>query len=274
MINVAAICNIKNFPLMAEYGLATIFFLILSSIFYFIPVLLVSAELATGWPDRGVYTWVKEGLSPRLGFLAVWLQWIENVIWYPMILSFIAATFAYVFMPELAQNKIYVITVVLVAFWTATLVNFLGMKTSGWISSIGALFGTILPIALIILLGIFWLASGHTPHIQFNVQALIPDLTSIHELALLSGFLMSFAGMEMSAVHARDVKNPNRDYPKAILLSAVIIIAFSAIGSLTIAAVVPFDKIELTSGGMEAFTYLFNAFNMGWAGRCCVNSYG
>ena len=265
MINVAAICNIKNFPLMAEYGLATVFFLILASILYFIPVSLVSAELATGWPERGVYTWVKEGLGPRLCFLAVWLQWIENVIWYPTILSFIAATFAYVFMPELAENKLYVISVVLVAFWSTTLVNFFGMKTSGWISSIGALFGTILPIALIILLGIFWMASGHTSQIQFTAKALIPDLSSIHELALLSGFVMSFAGMEMSAVHAKDVKNPKKDFPKAILLSAIVIIALSAIGSVTIAAVVPFDKIQLTSGGMEAFRYLFNAFNMDWA---------
>lgn len=265
MINMAAICNIKNFPLMAEYGLSAIFFLILSSIFFFIPISLVSAELATGWPDRGVYTWVKEGLGFRLGFVAVWLQWIENVIWYPTILSFIAATFAYIFMPELAQNKLYVVCIVLTAFWSTTLINFLGMRASGWISSISALFGTILPISLIILLGFAWIISGQPMQIEFSSKAFFPSLTSLHQLALLSGFLMSLSGMEMSAVHAKDVKNPKRDYPRAILLSAILIIVLSAIGSLTIAAVVPFDKIELTSGGMEAFTYLFEAFNMGWA---------
>lgn len=265
MINVAAICNIKNFPLMAEYGLATVSFLILSSLLYFIPVSLVAAELATGWPERGVYTWVKEGLGSKLGFLAVWLQWIENVIWYPTILSFIAATFAYTFMPEMAENKIYVICTVLIAFWAATFVNFLGMRASGWISSISALFGTILPVILIILLGLAWIASGQPTEISFTWKALIPDLTSIHELTLLSGFVMSFAGMEMSAVHAKDVKNPKKDYPKAILYSALLIIVLSAIGSVTIAAVVPFNKIQLTSGGMEAFTYLFTAFNLRWA---------
>ncbi len=265
MINLAAICNIKNFPLMAEYGLATLFFLLLSSVFFFIPISLVSAELATGWPERGVYTWVKEGLGLRLGFVAVWLQWIENVIWYPTILSFIAATFAYVFMPELAQNKLYVVCVVLAAFWSTTFINFLGMRTSGWISSISALFGTVFPVGLIILLGFAWILSGQPVQIEFSMESLIPNFSSIRELALLSGFLMSLSGMEMSAVHAKDVKNPKKDYPRAILLSAILIIVLSALGSILIAAVVPFDQIELTSGGMEAFAYLCNAFNMNWA---------
>lgn len=265
MINLAAICNIKNFPLMAEYGLSTLFFLILSSIFFFIPISLVSAELATGWPERGVYTWVKEGLGLRLGFVAVWLQWIENVIWYPTILSFIAATFAYIFMPELAQNKLYVVCIVLSAFWSTTLINFLGMRTSGWISSITALFGTIFPITLIILLGLAWIFSGKPIQIDVSLKAFFPNLTSFHQLALLSGFLMSFSGMEMSAVHAKDVINPKKDYPRAILLSAILIIVLSAIGSILIAAVVPFNEIQLTSGGMEAFTYLFKAFRISWA---------
>lgn len=265
LINVAAICSIKNFPMMAEYGLATIFFLILASLFFFIPVSLVSAELATGWPDRGVYTWVKEGLSPSFGFLAIWLQWIENVIWYPTILSFIAATISYIFMPELAQNKIFVLSIVLATFWSATLINFLGMRISGWISAISVLFGTILPIGLILILAGIWLSRGLPSQIIFQWKSLIPDLTSFNELVLLSGFVFSLTGLEMSAVHAKDVEHPKRDYPKAIFLSALLIVTLSALGSLTVATVVPLNELELTSGGMEAFRYLMESLHMAWA---------
>jgi glutamate:GABA antiporter len=265
MINVAAICNIKNFPLMAEYGLATVFFLIASSICFFIPVSLVSAELATGWPDRGVYTWVKEGLNPCMGFLAIWLQWIENVIWYPTILSFLAATFAYIFMPELATNKIYMLSIILVTFWAATFINFFGMRISGWISSISALFGTILPIALILVLGIVWLSKGLPSQIDFSLHSLLPDLSSFNELVLLSGFVFSLTGLEMSAVHAKDVAHPKTDYPKAIFLSATLIVTLSTLGSVAVAAVVPHNQLELTSGGMEAFRSLLDAFGMSWA---------
>lgn len=265
LINVCAVCNIKNFPLLAEYGLSILLFLALSALFFFIPVSLVSAELASAWPERGVYTWVKEGLGPKLGFLAIWLQWIENVVWYPTILSFIAATFAYLFNPALATQTSYLLPTIVIAFWVATLINFLGMRVSGWISSLSALFGTLIPIALIILLGIGWLLAGHPSEISWSWGALLPDLTSLNELVLLSGVLFGLAGMEMSAVHAKDVAHPRRDYPRAILLSALLILVFSALGALSIASVVPAEKIQLASGSMEAFQALFNAFGIPWA---------
>ncbi len=265
LINVCAICNIKNFPLLAEYGLSIIIFLALSALFFFIPVALVSAELASGWPERGIYTWVKVALGPRLGFLAIWLEWIENVIWYPTILSFIASTFAYIINPELANSKIYVLSAILITFWSVTFINFLGMRVSGWISSITALFGTIVPIVLIILMGAIWVLAGHPIQIDLSWKAVVPDLASINQLVLLSGVLLGLAGMEMSAVHAKEVKNPERDYPRGIFLSAVLILIFSTLGALAIASIVPNSQIQLASGGMEAFRYLFNAFNMPWA---------
>ncbi len=266
LINVAAITNIKNFPLLAEYGLSIIFFLLLSAVFFFIPVSLVSAELASGWPDRGVYTWVKEALGPKWGFLAIWLQWIENVIWYPTILTFIASTFAYLIQrPELAQNNTYILFMIIVTFWSMTFVNFLGMRVSGWISSFSATLGTILPIVLIIALSAWWIGAGHPTQITFSWDALIPDLSSIQQLVLLSGILLGLAGMEMSAVHAKDVENPTKNYPKAILLSAILILVFSALGALAISSIIPADSIELASGGMEAFKILFGMLNMSWA---------
>ncbi|MBU6383663.1 MAG: amino acid permease [Verrucomicrobia bacterium] len=265
LINLCAITNIKNFPLLAEYGPAVIFFLALSALFFFIPVALVSAELASGWPERGVYTWVKEALGPRMGFLAIWLEWIENVIWYPTILSFIASTFAYIIDPALAHKKSFVLAVVLITFWTMTFVNFLGMKVSGWFSSITALFGTIIPIILIIAMGAFWVFGGHPVQIHFSFHSLFPDLTSINQLVLLSGILLGLAGMEMSAVHAKEVRHPQKDYPRGIFLSAILILTFSILGSLSIAAIIPNGEIQLASGGMEAFRYLFAAFGIPWA---------
>jgi len=265
LINVCAICNIKNFPLLAEYGLSIIVFLALAAVFFFIPVALVSSELASGWPEKGVYTWVKEALGPRLGFLAIWLEWIENVIWYPTILSFIASTFAYIINPELANNKTYVMTTILVTFWAVTFINFLGMRVSGWISSLAALLGTIVPIVLIIFLGGLWYVAGHPIQFEVSWNLLLPDLTSINQLVLLSGVLLGLAGMEMSAVHAKDVENPKKNYPKGIFLSALLILIFSTLGALAIGAIVPLNEIQLASGGMEAFRYLFAKFNMPWA---------
>lgn len=263
MINVAAIGSVKNWPLTAEYGFASLFFLILAALIFFLPVSLISAELATGWPKiGGVYVWVKEAFGHRAGFLAAWLLWVENVIWYPTILAFIAATLAYIFDPTLSQHNGYNVSVILIAFWGMTLLNLFGMRASGWISTIGALAGTFIPGLLIIGLGFFWFFEGRPMHISFSWDTLIPNMAEPRQLVFFTGLLLSLAGMEMSAIHARDVRNPQKDYPRAILISALIIVVLSALGILSIAAVVPQKDITLTGGSMQAFTIFLSEYNL------------
>ena len=265
MINVAAICSIKNWSITAEYGLSSLFYFLLSIIIFFLPISFVSAELATGWSkEGGVYEWVKVALGHRLGFLATWLLWIENVVWYPTILSFIAGTIAFCFDPLLVHHTGYLFCMILGIFWLATSINLLGMKISGWMSCLGVVIGTIIPGILIIGLGLFWLLSGKQSHIDFTWNALIPNLSSPKKLSLLTGVLLGFAGMEMSAVHGCDVNNPQRDYPRAIVFSALIIILLSLLGTLAIAIVIPQEEINLVSGGIEAIAFFLNAYHLGW----------
>lgn len=265
MINLAAIGSVKNWPITAEYGLASIFYLLLAALVFFIPLSLVSAELATGFPKAGgVFVWVQEAFGTRAGFLAIWLQWIENVIWYPTILSFIAATLAYLFDPELSSSTTYTLSVVLISFWLATLLNLMGMQASSWISSISVIFGSFVPGFFIIALGLFWFFQGNFLQITLDWGHLVPDLTSIDSMVFFTGVMLSFCGMEMSAAHARDVKNPQRNYPRAILLSVVIILGMSVLGVLSIASVIPQKEISLVAGSMQAFVYFFDVYNLKW----------
>jgi amino acid transporter len=110
MLNVSIMASLRNLPLVAEYGLSAIVFFAIVALFFLIPCALVSAELATGWPKSGgIYIWIREALGDRWGFFAIWMQWVHNVAWYPVIMSFIAGTLAYIFSPSLAQNKVYIL---------------------------------------------------------------------------------------------------------------------------------------------------------------------
>ena len=243
MINVAAVVSLKNLPFMAEYGWAMIFYYCLAALAMFIPTALVSAELATAWPKTGgVYIWVREAFGARSGFLAVWLQWVNNIPYFPSILAFLASALAFTFVPAWQDSRYFALAVVLIATWGVTFLNFRGMKLSGLFSSVGAVAGTLVPGVLLILLAAAWLGSGKTNELPFSAGQLIPPMGSLSQIVLAAGVLLSFAGMEMSAVHAREVKNPQRDYPKAILISALIILALSVVGSLSIAVAVPKEK--------------------------------
>lgn len=265
MINLATVLSIRNWPITAMHGYTSIFYLLLSIVFFFIPAALVSAELATLFPKKGgVFIWVKEALGHRMGFVAVWLLWIENVVFYPTILSFVAAAFAYTFFPALAENPIYICCTVIAVFWFLTLINFRGIHFTGTFSTFCVIMGTFVPTALIIGLGATWIISGRPFMISMETTPFIPNLSSIAPFAVLTGILLSFGGIEMPAVHAGDVENPKKNFPIAIFLSAIIIVVLTILGTLCIAIAVPHDKISLVSGAMEAMSIYLNQYSLGF----------
>jgi len=266
MINLAIIYSVRGLPLMAEEGFRAITFMAVSAAFFLIPISLVTAELSSTWPpegDGGVYIWVKEALGERWAFLAIWLQWSENVIWFPTVLSFIAATLAYAFSPQLAENKVYTLVVVLLVYWGGTFANMRGMKTSAWISTLGVV-STLITTGLIVVLGFYWIITGNASQIEFSMASLVPDFTHMDNLVFLAGALVIVSGIEVSAAHASQVKNPKKSFPKAILLSVLISISAIILGSLAIAFVVPEKEISLVAGLMEAFEKFFAAYHLGW----------
>ena len=267
MINLAIICSLRGLPILAKEGVSLIFYYLAAAIIFLIPVALVTAELATGWPPNGpggVYVWVREAFGEKLGFLAIWLQWIQNVIWFPTVLSFLGATIAYIFDPELANNKVYMILIILVAYGGGMVMSFRGMKTSGRISTIGVIVGVFIPFVLIVILGAIWTFTGKVSQISFAVSRLIPDLKDINKIVLLAGALLIFSGVEVSAVHSEEVKDPGRCYPWATFLAGSIALIILMLGSLSISIVVPQKDISLVSGIMEAFQLFLDYFHLKW----------
>lgn len=71
MLNVVMIAGLANDPQQAFYGLSSVTYFAIGFILFFIPTALVSAELASGWPQRGgIFRWVGEG-SAKDGRLPV-----------------------------------------------------------------------------------------------------------------------------------------------------------------------------------------------------------
>lgn len=265
MINIIAIDSLRSLPIGAEYGFSLVSYFAIAVIGYFIPIAMVSAELATGWPQTGgLYVWVRAAFGVRVALFAAWMQWIYNVVWYPTILALIVATLVYVVNPALANNKTFMVISVVVLFWLATWLNCLGMKISSAVSTLTALIGTLIPIAVIVALSAWWWLSDRPTTLVWNLHALLPNLTHINNLAFFSGVLYSLVGIEMSSVHAEEVKNPQRDYPKAMLLSALLIVGTLILGSLAIAVVVSPKELNLASGLIDAFGIFFKVHHLSW----------
>lgn len=265
MITAGSVDNIRNLPATALFGSSLIFFFLIGAIFFLIPCAMVSGELASGWPKQGgIYIWVKEAFGERTGFAAIWLQWIENVVWYPTILSFVAGTLGYLISPNLINNKAFLVAVILCSFWGTTLINLLGMKSSAWFSNFCGIFGLLVPMGLVMLLGSIWFMTGRPTQISLAPHHLLPNFKDPTLWVSLTGIMLSFCGMEIATVHARDVRDPQKSFPRALFYSTLIILATLMVGSLAIALVVPNAQISLVAGNMQAFTVFFSAYHMKW----------
>ena len=143
IMNVTAVVSLRGLPAEAVYGLSSAFYYLFAAIVFLIPTSLVAAELAAMFQDKqgGVFRWVGEAYGKRLGFLAIWVQWIESTIWYPTVLTFGAVSIAFIGMdhPEdmlLANNKYYTLAIVLIIYWLATFISLKGLSWVGKVAKI------------------------------------------------------------------------------------------------------------------------------------------
>jgi glutamate:GABA antiporter len=265
MINVAAVLSIRNFPSMAMYGWSSIGWYIIGALLFLIPISLAGAELATGWPKGGgVYAWCKEAFGEKGGFTAVFCEWSNNLVWFPTVLAFIASTLAFALTPSLAENSIYMFSVMMIAFWGTTLIAFLGEGVTSKFTNVGVILGSIIPAIIIIGFGLAWFAGGKPLAIPpFSLGAMVPTI-NLETFPFFATVILLFAGMEMAGFHALEVRNPQKTFPRAMFFSAIIILIITILGTLAISFVIPANELNLAAGVMQALQYFFDSYNLSW----------
>ena len=163
---------------------------------------------------------------------------MNNLVWFPTVVSFFAAMLA--------------------CYLSVTLFNYYSStKNSTLLSTVGTFLGSIIPIAIIVVLMIVWLALGNpnalgTPMVENMVQ-----LMDISTITLTSSMILVFAGMEMAGYHASETENPRRDYPIAMFIAAAIICVLSILGTLAVGVVIPASEISLNAGIVQTFLSMF-----------------
>lgn len=263
LLIVAAIDSIRTLPTTAFFGSSLIFFFILSAIFFLLPVAFISAELSSRYPDQGgIYYWIKHAFGDRIGALAVWLQWINTMVWYPTMLLFIAGTAAHLINPALAANKWFLLGAALTTFWGLTLLNLKGIQVSARLNALCGTIGTLLPMLALIALGIGWVLMGNPVALSFSTQDLIPSFNLIENGGALVTIMASFLGMELAGVHVSDIENPQKNFPKAIGYSVAILLGTLIFGALAVGIVIPKEDIRFVDGVMQTFSTFFHAFHI------------
>jgi amino acid transporter len=265
MLITGAIDSIRNLPATALFGSSLIFFFAFAAIVFLIPAALVSAELSSHSTEKsGVFHWIHMAFGEKVAFLAIWLQWVNTMVWFPTILSFITGTATYFINPELAQNKTFLVSVILSTFWILTLINLKGLNFSARFASFCAIIGMIIPMLLIIGLAALWVILGKPMQINFGMHDIFPTLSHGENWISLTAIMTAFLGIELATVHIKEVANPQKAFPRALFTSVILILVTMTLGSLAIAIVLPKGQINLVNGVMQAFTNFFNTYHLAW----------
>lgn len=265
-ITASMVMAVYEYPTFATSGFSLLFFLLFGALFWFIPVALCSAEMATipGWETGGTFTWVSGSLSERWGFAAIFYQFFQITVGFIPMLYFITGSFSYVFdWPGLNTSPHVKLVAILLIFWILTFSQLGGTKYTARIAKIGFIFGIVIPAILLIGLAAAYVIGGNPIHMKMSWDTFFPDFSSINSLVIMVSFILSYMGVEASASHANEMANPKRDYPISIFMLVIVAIFLSAMGGLSIAAVIPNDQLSLNSGVNQTFAALIDHYGSG-----------
>lgn len=250
-VTVAFFGSVRSVPEVADTGWAMIVYMLIAAIGFALPIALISAELSTAFPSGGgAPLWVTKAFGDKWGFVTSWLLWVQLFFGMAMVGSTLAALFGYTIKQDtLGESPMAVLIILLVVYWAMTFLNmkFDMTKLQG---SYGAIVGIYIPFVVIIILGIMYFAKhGINPEgylAGFSAGKLLPDLSDINALPIITGIIFIFAGVEMSSVHVNDVEEPSKNYPIGVVTAVLLVVGLVLVASLTLANAVPKGKMELS----------------------------
>ncbi|MHC5268700.1 amino acid permease [Enterococcus sp. LJL98] len=255
--------TVYEYPTFASSGKTLIFFLVLSGIFWFLPVALSSAELATveGYQEGGIFSWVGKPLGEKFGFAAIFFQWFQITVGFVTMIYFIIGTLSDVLgIPALNNNTMIKFATVVILFWLLTFLQFKGTSVTAKLAKYGFSIGIVLPVLMMFVLAIRFFVAGHAVSNNFTKSPWLPDKSNISALV---SFLLAYMGVEASAPHISDLDHPKKNYPMIMFILVVVGIVLSTIGGSVVSMVVH-GKISSNEGVVDAFQALISPGQNSW----------
>jgi APA family basic amino acid/polyamine antiporter len=194
------------------------------------------AELGTAIPlAGGEYTFSKVAYGGFVSFLTGWFEWLSNMFYAALSSIGFAYVLSFIF-PQISIPLVAVIVVIIFAF-----INLRGMKETGTAE-------VIITAIVLAILGIFVIGGWS------YVQGTPPPSSSPSPVGLI-GILAATAylfelylGAEAVAAAQAEIKNPGRNIPLAIIISAAVLIAlYTSVVFIAVGIVPPHLLSQQTS---------------------------
>ena len=153
--------------------------------------------------------------------------------------------------------------VIISVYWLGMLLALRGgIGVVAKLASSGVLIGTLIPGALLVILGIVYLAQGNPSAAPMTSDNLLPAWNGIASIVLIVSNFGAYSGMEMNAVHVNELKDPSKEFPKAMFVAMILVLLVLILPPLVISWFIPAEELSLTAGVMQAFDAVFAHFGI------------
>lgn len=242
----------------AASGVESLFWWGVLGLFFFFPVGMISAELGTAYPDQGgIYAWVRRAFGARWASRVSWAYWVNVTVWAPSLFILFCGLLQKMFFPDLSLFWYVMISITLC--WLCVLFNCMTLEFGKWVPNVGALFKIIL-ILVIIIGSLFHISDAELAN-SFSLEEFAPTWDS--SLKYLPVVIYGMMGFELICNSAEEIKDPQKDLPRSIIYSGLIILSLYMLGSAAILALIPSDEINLVESLYDVINIIFSDSEFG-----------
>lgn len=233
----------------AAMGTASITWMLIIAVLFFVPYGLITAELGSTYPDEGgMYAWVKRAFGKRWGVRVTWMYWVNNAVWISSATIFIVGVACQLFMPDTSFSVQLVLTVALI--WLVVLVGMRPLKESKWLTNVSGVI-KLLIAAGIIISAIIYISRGNAAANDFSMASFIPKLGD--SFIFFPALIYNFLGFEVMSAMGGQMKNPKKDVPRAVISNAFLITALYILVTTSILMIIPADEVNIVESIMDCF---------------------
>jgi len=176
-------------------------------------IILCFAEVSSRFDETGgPYRYAREAFGPAVGFEVGWLTWLARLTAFAANCNLMVSYLGF-FWPaaNTALGRAVIIVGVVVAL---AAVNIIGVRQAAITSDLFTI-GKLVPMLIFIVAGLFFL----NPHaFTFGPS---PTAGAFSQSVLL--LIYAFTGFEMAVIPAGEIRNPQRNLPRALLIASAVV---------------------------------------------------
>lgn len=263
LFTVSAILVVDQLTASASIGTGAIGWWILAIAFFLVPYGLITAELATTYPEQGgIYVWTKRAFGRHWAARTTYWYWVNVALWMPSVFLLFAGLFCQLFISDWTNwpdGKWPQVAIAVALSWLVVVVGIMRLELGKWVNNVGAALKMVIIFA--IGAGGIVFAIRHGSANSIDAGSFLPsfDVTKTY-LPVIVYLLMGF---ELIGNMSGEVKRPEKDIPRALFTSGAAIAALYIFATVGILLALSLTKLELVQGLVETFRAIFGTSGLG-----------